>query len=107
MAVAAFEVDAKEAVKAANKYLRQVYAGANVSDILLEEIDTAKGGAAWLITLSFYRSTTLGIAPGGLGDLFQPINKRQYKVVSVDKKTGRVLSMRMRARVAPVDVERP
>ena len=51
-------VDAKGAVQAAMKYLGEMYSKEQIADVLLEEIDTSKGGGSWLVTLSFYRPST-------------------------------------------------
>lgn len=100
-------VDAKSAVRAAVKYLTDVYSDEPIADVLLEEIDTSKSGESWLVTLSFYRPKT----PYAIGTVGQIIggeaSKRQYKVVNVDKSTGEIHSMKMRAKVTPDDAERP
>src|SRR5271167_132460 len=77
-------VDAKGAVQAAVKYLTDMYSAEQIADVLLEEIDTSKGGGSWLVTLSFYRPKT----PFAIGTIGQMLggdaSKRQYKVINVD-----------------------
>lgn len=101
-------IDAKAAVRAAMEYLMDVYSQEQIADVLLEEIDTSKGGGSWLVTLSFYRPQE-PFAAGTLGHVFGAANvsKRQYKVINVDKNTGTIHAMKMRAKVSPDDVERP
>jgi hypothetical protein len=100
-------VDAKGAVQAAVRYLTEMYSNEEIADVLLEEIDTSKSGASWLVTLSFYRPKA-PFAAGTLGQILGvDVSKRQYKVINVDKNTGEIHSMKMRARVSPDDAERP
>lgn len=99
-------IDAKAAVQSAVGYLTSIYPAEQIADVLLEEIDTSKNGGSWLVTLSFYRPKT-PMAVGTLGQLLGgDVSKRQYKVINVDKNTGEIHSMKMRAKVTPDDAER-
>lgn len=99
-------VDAKGAVKAAMNYVREMYADDEISDLLLEEVEPSKTHGTWLVTVSFYRPKT-EYATGTLGQILggSP-SKRSYKVLSVDKATGTIHSMKMRAKVTPDDADR-
>jgi hypothetical protein len=90
-------LDAKQAVKAAMLYLADIYPPEELKDMLLEEIDTATTGDSWLVTVSFFRPQTY--PTGSFGSMFGG-SQRHYKVISVDKETGVINSMKMRTSAA-------
>lgn len=96
-------IEVKEAVVAASKHVANLFSDVGTVDLLLEEVDTSKDGKNWLITVSFVRAADS--LPVGFTILGNDYKKRQYKVVKVDKESGSVLAVKMRAKVTPEDVE--
>jgi hypothetical protein len=87
-------IEAKEAVRTAIAYVRDIY-GDQAEDVLLEEIDRDSENGAWLITVSFVRPG-LKIPLGQLGiPAWMASSPRQYKVIAVDD-NGHATSMKMR-----------
>ena len=70
------------AVKAAKKYLAELFEDESINDIVLEEVVFDKTNDIWKITLSFARPGTMSyIFPGS-----EQLNEnRSYKVVHVSK----------------------
>ena len=48
-------IDVKEAVRTAAKYLADLFAEEDISDIRLEEVQLSEDGQTWNVTLSFLR----------------------------------------------------
>src|SRR5262245_35108621 len=93
-------IDAKQAVQVAMEYVREMYSNEQISDLLLEEIETSKSGNDWLVTISFYRPTK-GYPAGSIGEMIggsTSAARRQYKVLIVDKVQGTIHGMKIRAR---------
>ena len=47
-------VPVKEAVAAAIAYVKELYEGVNLRDLLLEEIEYSNASDKWLVTIGFY-----------------------------------------------------
>lgn len=96
-----------EAIKAAKAYVRDLFANANeeLIDLRLEEVRS--DAREWLITVGFRDTSAkpmddrwLLAGEGGFGDPLMPSPAngfvrwpRVYKIVRIDKKTGKVLRM--------------
>ena len=93
-------MDVKEAIAAAKKYINEVYADEQVTNLGLEEVEHILGAGNWVITLSFSwpwntprtRAQEVLENLGAVSSL-----KRSYKVVTMAD-DGTVLSMRDRAK---------
>jgi hypothetical protein len=91
-------MDVKEAIAAAKKYVNEVYADEQVTNLGLEEVEHSPGAGSWEITLAFSRpwNTPRTRAQeilenlGGVSSL-----KRSYKVITIAD-DGTVLSMKNR-----------
>jgi hypothetical protein len=93
-------MDVKEAIAAAKKYLNEVYAEEQVTNLGLEEVETPLAANNWVITLSFSRpwNTPRTRAQEVLENLGAVSSlKRSYKVITMAD-DGTVLSMRDRAK---------
>jgi uncharacterized protein YdeI (YjbR/CyaY-like superfamily) len=93
-------MDVKEAIAAAKKYVNEVYAEEQVTNLGLEEVEHLPASGNWVVTLGFSRpwNTPRTRAQeilenlGAMGSL-----KRSYKVITMAE-DGTVLSMRNRAK---------
>jgi hypothetical protein len=91
-------MDVKEAIAAAKKYVNEVYADEQVTNLGLEEVEHSPGAGSWEITLAFSRpwNTPRTRAQeilenlGGVSSL-----KTSYKVITIAD-DGTVLSMKNR-----------
>jgi hypothetical protein len=84
------EIDVKDAVKAAMDYFKELY-GSPYADLALEEVE--KTGVNWLITLGYLMAR---LGPGGIGVVVAPGATRQFKLITVDSRTGEVKSMKVK-----------
>jgi hypothetical protein len=93
-------IDVKEAVVLAFSEVEKLY-GEHAFDLLLEEVEMTEDETYWLITVGF---SLLSTRPGqasaarvsktvaaALGRY-----ERKYKVFKIDRRNGKVLSMKMR-----------
>jgi len=79
-------IDAKEAATAAKQYLTDLYG--EVLAVQVEEIELSDNNEEWLITLSYINRETMLVPALGIS--------RDYKVFSVHRASGEVLSMKIR-----------
>jgi hypothetical protein len=79
-------IGVKEATEAAAKFAREVY-GPELDGVSLEEIELSPAEDQWLVTLGLRRRDKV------LGVVIRP----DYKVFRVDRETGTVRSMTIRA----------
>jgi hypothetical protein len=89
----------KHAVAAAMKAAREFYAGKELVDLDLEEVEMSPEQDCWLITLGFY-VPDLNPTSSILSNLMLEGQKRydrKYKIFSIDGQTGNVISMKIRA----------
>lgn len=85
-------VDLKEAVSAANKFIKDAFSE-DISDLQLEEISRSDDEKFWLITMGFFRKR----APQHtLEALVGTRPERVYKSIKVDSETGQAVSMQIR-----------
>ncbi|HJU17732.1 MAG TPA: hypothetical protein VJ770_14850 [Stellaceae bacterium] len=93
-------MEVKEAISAAKRYISEIYADEQITNISLEEIQHILAAGNWVITLSFSRpwNTPRTRAQEVLENLgAMPSLKRSYKVITMAD-DGTVLSMKDRAR---------
>ena len=93
-------MDTKEAIAAAKKYVAEVYADEQATNLGLEEIEYIPATGKWVITLAFSRpwSTPRTRAQEVLENLGAvSALKRSHKVITMTD-DGTVLSMRNRER---------
>ena len=86
-------MDVKEAIAKAKAYLGVRYTGEPIRDLRLEEVD--RDGSDWLITLGFVRDDRPNLNQFSAA-LAEIANRRVYKVLHVDNRTGDIASMKNR-----------
>jgi hypothetical protein len=84
----------KQAVATAYDFLQDIYEEHNISDVMLEEIDSSHDDKYWLVTLGFNREQP-SVTPLQALSLQKNMG-RVYKVIKVDKKKGKSVSMHIR-----------
>lgn len=84
--------DAKKAVDAALKYFHTLFSSLPAPEPTLEEVELSSDGKCWLVTLSYEESRRKNL---DLPD-FLRIPRQKLKVFHVERKTDRVVSMKMR-----------
>jgi hypothetical protein len=75
-------IDAKQAAVAARKYLVDLVGGVPYN-LTLEEVERSSDGRKWLVTLGYVENLYL--------------NKKSYKLITIDAHTGDVTSMKIYA----------
>lgn len=89
-------VDVKEAVEKAKSALESLFSSEGAHSIRLEEV-ILDDNRNWVITLSYLRSVHIPEDNSPLSVLGGVISgKRAYKVVTLDKETGDVKSIKIR-----------
>ncbi|MBX9830270.1 MAG: hypothetical protein K2Y27_35395 [Xanthobacteraceae bacterium] len=86
-------MEVKEAVSKAKKWLAETLNDEDISNLGLEEVEFHDGENAWKVTLGFSRPwnsarNALSAVTG------EKIPRRAYRVLTVDDRTGKVISMR-------------
>lgn len=86
-------IGVKDAVSSAMEFVRDMYDGQGLRDLLLEEVELAQAGNQWLVTIGFL------LARDESTSILTPATRRlarQYKVVAVDALSGQPVSMKIR-----------
>lgn len=94
-------MEVKEAVRVAKEYVNDIFSEETISDLGLEEVDFDDASHEWRITLGFSRpwSGKSVQREGEFESMFTPrLAGRAYKVVQIDDKQGRVVSLKNRSR---------
>jgi hypothetical protein len=87
-------VSVQAAVSNAMSYVKNLYAGEHIDDLLLEEVEFSESKQQWLITIGF---TVSKLTDESTSLLFAKRNlARHYKIVRVDAQTGQPVSMKIR-----------
>ena len=91
-------MDVREAVEVAKDYVTGVYAGEDIANLGLEEVEFDDRSGTWSVTLGFsrpwdHRSGILQLTE-------QKASARSYKVVRIADGTGEVKSLKDRILVA-------
>lgn len=96
--VAEPKVDLTSAVKTALKFFRESFGSVSLSDVQLEEVEFSEDERFWLITVGYDNPAAVDALKGKYV-LPRQIPTRKYKVVRVDAKTGRPVSIKIRSGV--------
>lgn len=84
-------MDVKEAVATAKKFVTDIFEGENLADVGLEEVVFDDGAKVWKVTVGFNRPWD---RLKGLADVMSAApNRRSFKVVQIEDRTGRVVSL--------------
>jgi hypothetical protein len=87
-------MDVKEAVKAAKRIVLDTFDPDEVGEVGLEEVVSDPDGQ-WRITIGFTRPWD---AKRGVGKILQHAQRRTYKVVTLDRDSGTMISITNRLR---------
>ena len=90
-------VDAKQAVKMAMEYLKEMYDTKEFKDIMLEEVELSEDNQYWNVIIGFARrqvSTSEGPMASLVGKTEQ--YKREFKIFTIDAESGIVRSMKIK-----------
>jgi hypothetical protein len=87
------KVSVKHAVQLAEQFVRDLYASGDIKGLRLEEVEMTEDEKGWLVTLSF-----LDPPSNNISAFIQGNESRQYKIVKIDARTGKCLSMKIRTR---------
>ncbi len=87
------EIDVKEAVRLAFEGVRDLYEGAELKGLLLEEVERSRDDV-WLVTIGFNRPS----GPAALGSRLSVAAPagRTYKRIRIDAQTGEFMGMEIR-----------
>ena len=88
-------MNVKEAVRAANKYITELFADEEVQDLGLEEVVFDETANAWKITIGFSRPWERRSLAANLGG--QDWKNRSFKVVEINDHTGEIVAMTHRS----------
>ena len=86
-------MDVKEAVETAKGYVTGVYAGEDIANLGLEEVEFDDQSRAWCVTLGFSRPWDRRV---GFMRMEPQASVRSYKVVRIADDTGEVKSLKDR-----------
>ena len=89
-------IGVKEAAGIALEYVAQLYAGDDLKQLRLEEIEPADEGAMWHVTVSWLESALLPGAGGFFGGKSPEPTPRVYKLLKIDADAGNVISLHIR-----------
>ena len=81
------KINAKQAVRIASDYFRELFTDAAKANMMLEEIEASSDGRYWLVTLGYDTS--------GPHRVFEIGVFRSYKTFRIDANTGSVLSVKI------------
>ncbi len=87
-------IDVKQAVQAAESYVRSLFPESELRHLRLEEVDRSEDGSRWNITLGWLEPAVAGngiVFTAGMRKL-----PRVYKLFEVDAETGEVTAMKIR-----------
>lgn len=78
-------------------YVKSLYLGKDLQDLLLEEVEFSQESNQWLVTIGFsLKEKTEEAAPLIVSSTKNRLLSRRYKVVEIDAKTGEPISMKIR-----------
>lgn len=90
-------VSVKEAVAAAIAYVKELYEGVSLRDLLLEEIEYSNASDKWLVTIGFSLPETKEVSSSVIfpSKTSRELSRR-YKTVIIDAISGAPDSMKIR-----------
>lgn len=88
------EMNVKEAIDIAKRYIREIYSGEKIENLGLEEVEFEEMHGTWSVTLGFSRPWQHAAVGTFLHD-FSP-KRRDYKIIRISDKDGKVLSVKNR-----------
>jgi len=90
-------VSVKEAVAAAIAYVKELYEGVSLRDLLLEEIEYSNASDKWLVTIGFSLPETKEVSSSVIfpSKTSRELSRR-YKTVIIDAISGTPDSMKIR-----------
>ncbi|HPH65304.1 MAG TPA: hypothetical protein PLF40_06150 [Kofleriaceae bacterium] len=86
-------MNVKEAVTAAKSYILEIFAGEQVTNLGLEEVEFDEHRNVWLVTIGFSRPWD---APPNLLGMVASNPKRTYKTVQISGESGAHFSIKNR-----------
>jgi hypothetical protein len=89
----------KTAVSNAIEFVRELYKGEEIKDILLEEVEFSESANQLLITIGFtINKIQENSSSSIIADLILPEREtiRKYKIVHIDAQSGKPISMKIR-----------
>ena len=89
-------MDVKQAVEAAKAYVPEAFAGEDVKEVRLEEVEFDEARDVWKITLGLMRPALDSRSGQVAAILGNTQYKRVYRVFSITDKTGEIKSIKMR-----------
>ena len=84
------KIDVRRAVDIASSYFRELFPAHAKMHMMLEEIEESSDGKRWLVTLGYDH-----VGAGSFA--FQRGPSRDYKTVTIDSATGKVVSVKIRS----------
>ena len=91
-------MDVKEAAQAAKAYIIDLFSDEQIEHVGLEEVKFSQVSNVWDITIGFSRPWTRS----ALGPIIPNPTQRSYKIVRINNKDGKVLSVAHRV-LTPTD----
>ena len=96
-------INVKEAVRIAVEYVRDLYAPDELLDLRMEEVELSGSAKYWFVTLGFSRPevrkrpSQLCATGSAMIEMLRPqVVEREYKVATINAKSGEVQSMKIR-----------
>jgi hypothetical protein len=90
-------IDIKQAVKAAEKFFRELYDPNTLKNFLVEEVELSEDEKDWVVTVGFDFGETHASEPAQFTSRSStPRAGRVYKAVRIDKETGEPLSIKFK-----------
>ena len=90
----------KQAVLIAAKHFEELYPQLADANVMLEEVEESEDNGHWLITMGFDKLVPPPTRPALAARMFGPQAPefaRHYKIIKIESKTGRVVSMKIRS----------
>jgi hypothetical protein len=89
-------MEVQEAIKLAKRYVLDVFADEDPSNVGLEEVEFDDGNDVWNVTIGFSRpwNSTKSVMASLAGE--QPPKKRAYKVVRLRNADGKMIGIKRR-----------
>ncbi len=90
-------INVRTAVITAINYVKDLYAGSNLRDLMLEEVEFSEATNQWLVTVGFsLPETKEEIQSLLISSKTTRESSRRYKVVDINAATGEPSSMKIR-----------